>query len=246
MKKQINKILHFVGLELHGTGYIKRLKSNASEKDVFQDQKNLLSIENPVIFDVGANRGDISIKYNDLFKNAKIFSFEPFYETFEILERTTSPFENITSVQKAVSDTSQRLQFFSNANPDTNSLLKPEITGTRVDLQTKNVGVVEVQSITIDSFCEENHIPIIDLLKLDIQGGELKALQGAERMLKGNRIKMIYSEVFFNPYYENQPLFQEISTLLYDHNFYIYDIYNLHYLPDRISQGDAIFLSKNS
>ena len=37
-----------------------------------------------IIFDVGANRGDITLKYLTLFPNARIHSFEPFPESYEI------------------------------------------------------------------------------------------------------------------------------------------------------------------
>ena len=35
----------------------------------------------------------------------------------------------------------------------------------------------------------------IDILKMDIQGGEFSALRGAENLLKEKRIKLIYLEI---------------------------------------------------
>jgi len=40
-----------------------------------------------------------------------------------------------------------------------------------------------VKTITLDTYVLENHIPKIDLIKIDIEGGELPALKGAERIL---------------------------------------------------------------
>lgn len=45
------------------------------------------------------------------------------------------------------------------------------------------VGSEKVKTITLDTYVLENHIPKIDLIKIDIEGGELPALRGAERIL---------------------------------------------------------------
>ena len=61
-----------------------------------------------------------------------------------------------------------------------NSLL-PKVSGSIVP---EDVSAVKVPTITIDLFCERHNIKTIDLLKLDIQGGELLALKGAVNMLQ--------------------------------------------------------------
>ena len=64
---------------------------------------------------------------------------------------------------------------------------------------------------SLDSFCKNEQIERIDLLKMDVQGGELGILKGANQLLAQQKIDVIYSEVFFVPMYQNQPLFGEIS-----------------------------------
>ena len=51
-------------------------------------QKQLLSgIQCPVIFDVGAHHGYITIRYHQLFPAGMIYAFEPFPESFSTLEK---------------------------------------------------------------------------------------------------------------------------------------------------------------
>src|SRR4029453_12669647 len=40
-----------------------------------------------------------------------------------------------------------------------------------------------VEVVSLDNYCRANQIDLIDLLKLDIEGGEFEALLGAERLL---------------------------------------------------------------
>ncbi|MBK8338698.1 MAG: FkbM family methyltransferase [Flavobacteriales bacterium] len=46
----------------------------------------------------------------------------------------------------------------------------------------------------MDAFCAEQRIERIDFLKLDIEGSELPALKGAERLLREGRIGCVMVE----------------------------------------------------
>lgn len=56
---------------------------------------------------------------------------------------------------------------------------------------------------------------MIDILKMDIQGGELLALKGAQSLLEASRIRLLALEVEFKPLYKDQPLFWDICAYLY-------------------------------
>jgi FkbM family methyltransferase len=51
-----------------------------------------------------------------------------------------------------------------------------------------------------------------DFLKIDVQGGELLVLQGAEKRLA--EMLVVHTEVEFLPLYKNQPLFADIDSFL--------------------------------
>ena len=56
----------------------------------------------------------------------------------------------------------------------------------------------KVHASTIDLFCKKKKIKEIDLLKIDTEGHEEYVLKGAEKLLKKNKIKIIYVEVLAN------------------------------------------------
>ncbi|HVM87590.1 MAG TPA: FkbM family methyltransferase [Puia sp.] len=242
MKKRINSILHKFGFEVHGISYLQKMSKKDFQKDAFEVQYELLKKNAKIIFDVGANRGDVSEKYFQLFPSAKIYAFEPFPECFENLQQRFESIRNINCVQMAISSKKEAKDFFVNRSADTNSLYKSNSIGLSSDKLVENVSTIQVNCISIDEFCEENNIQNIDILKMDIQGGELNALKGAVKLLKDQRIKLIYSEVFFVEQYIAQPLFEDISFFLRDFGYHLQDFYDPFYGKGNIVWADTIFV----
>jgi FkbM family methyltransferase len=60
-----------------------------------------------------------------------------------------------------------------------------------------------VHCVTLDEAWHDDG-SLIDILKLDVEGAELDVLTGAQSLLRGKRILLIYSEVLFVPYYERR------------------------------------------
>ena len=99
-----------------------------------------------------------------------------------------------------------------------------------------------VQGQSLNSYCAANGIDRIDLLKLDIQGGELAALCGAANLLERAAVKVLISEVEFVELYEGQPLFCSIVGFLARYGYGLYALPKL--VPDELGQlcwADAVF-----
>lgn len=54
---------------------------------------------------------------------------------------------------------------------------------------------INVQTQTMDNFCNKKRIKKIDLLKIDTEGNEYNVLKGAKSLLKKNRVLLIYVEI---------------------------------------------------
>jgi len=243
MKKEtINKFLRRFGVELHGLGFIQSLKKSDFQENAFDVQQKLMLNAPKVIFDIGANRGDTAIKYSNLFPTAKIYAFEPFEETFKKLKDNVKDYPNIHIYNFAIADTIGETVFYSNKNEDTNSILSSSKIGLSSDEQVKTIGQTIINTETLDTFCLNHKIDKIDILKMDIQGAELMALTGAQKILAEKKIDLIYTETYFRRQYNNQPLFHEISTFLADNGYYLQDIYAPIYGNGSIAWCDAIFL----
>jgi len=216
-------------------------------KDAFYDQRMLLSdTKVQTIFDIGASGGQTTAKYSSLFPEATIYSFEPFPESFQKLRRRFEGNSLVKPIQFAVSNKVGKRKFYINQNSATNSLL-PTTDDAEYWADSPNairsVTTIEVAVTTIDDFCKQESINEIQILKMDIQGGELNALQGATEKLNERSILLIYTEILFVPIYEGQTLFYEICNLLSGYGYRLFDMYNFaHARNGQIKWGDAIFV----
>ncbi len=86
-KNSINKICRKFGFEIHGPGYIRSLNKASFKEDTFESQKNILGGKCQVIFDIGANIGDVTLKYLDLFPSASIYALNLFPKVFQFFNR---------------------------------------------------------------------------------------------------------------------------------------------------------------
>lgn len=128
--------------------------------------------------DIGANIGYLSLVMAA--SGGSVIAFEPSPQTFETLCRNAGGI--VRSYQLALSDKDQMLEFF---DSDEN-LLSTSI----VSLKPANSKSIQVQAITLDSFCAANQIAP-SLIKIDVEGAELAALRGMRHTLE--RFKPVIS-----------------------------------------------------
>ncbi len=215
--------------------------------DAFQVQKSLISRDNVVVFDVGAHVGRVTTVYRAMFPSARIYAFEPFPESFALLtERTRADGARTSSYNLALADRKGRAVLNANVASLTNSLLASEVESHRYwgkgKLETS--ARLEVDTSSIDCFCEENCIDRIDILKLDVQGAEYAVLNGAQRMLANHRIALIFMEVIVAPTYQGQHKLHEYLGKLDSFGYELFDFYNAVRCRSRLIQTDALFMSR--
>ena len=244
-KNFINKYLHKIGVELHGIGYIKKLKSTQQNKNSFLAQQDLLSKSANIIFDIGANKGLTTTEYLKLFPSAQIHSFEPFADFFQLWEEITLRNKNVVFNPLGVSNKSGEVTFNINSNPDTNSILVSKKIDATSDNNCKTINTSTIKVTTIDEYCAKNNIESIDILKIDTQGSELNVLTGMENMLRNKKVKLIFTETYFQQQYENQPLLYDIATFLSQFGYYMQDMYDPFYNDTFLLWCDTIFLPKS-
>lgn len=255
-KGPANQLKRLVKATLSGLGYELRKKVLPNAVDVsdssdpFLVQRRLMSALNKTnitIFDVGANRGETTKKYCVEFPTADIYCFEPFPESIAELQRQFSDDPRIHIVQKAVAHKKDTATFYVNERDVTNSLLPRPAHGRRY--YPKSAGpkkTINVEAIDLDDFLRSNDISTIDILKMDIQGGELNALYGAEHILRTGKTSLIFTEVMFIAHYERAPLFYEVWSYLSRFGYSLFHIYDVHKATNgQIRFGDALFVSES-
>jgi len=90
----------------------------------------------------------------------------------------------------------------------------------------------EIDTTTLDVFCQEEKINEIDFLQIDVQGADLDVLEGAKNILSCGNLA-IQVEVEFSHLYTNQPLFADVDAFLRNHGFTLFDLSQSHALRSR-------------
>lgn len=243
--KLIRKISSKLGCMLSRVG-----QGTAFPADPFKAQSQIiysLNQNNITIFDVGANKGQTARKYRTMFPDADIYCFEPFPDSINNLLKQFTDDKNIHIVPKAIGKENGVSTFYVNEYDPTNSLLPRPISGRRYYPQFAGPKeTIEVKVVDIDGFMLINNISKIDILKFDIQGGELNALHGAKKLLESGNTSLIYTEIMFIPHYEGGSLFYEIWSFLSSYGYSLFDIYDLHRATNgQIRYGDALFINES-
>jgi len=137
-----------------------------------------------VVIDVGAHFGYFSLLASKLVENeGRVFSFEP-SNIFFLLKENAEGKENIRSFKKAITDANSEIEFYE--FPE----LYSEFNTTNSDQFKKESWIkkyapkqIKISSITLDLFIKEQNIHP-SIIKIDVEGAELKALKGAETTLR--------------------------------------------------------------
>jgi FkbM family methyltransferase len=147
--------------------------------------------EGMTVFDVGANIGELSLLFSRFVGNTGIvYAFEASSSMFEKLSKilTLTRRPRIVLNHAAVADKSGKLKFhvYDDDHSGWNSLADRPLERYGIDLKPDHIE--EVESITIDDYCQKNNISQIDLLKIDVEGAEYQVLLGARHMLENQKI----------------------------------------------------------
>jgi FkbM family methyltransferase len=192
------------------------------------------------IVDGGAYNGSLSERLASMFPSATVHAFEPQPELFAAISRRTGMQKQIRPHQLALSDRAGESTFYVNQQAFTSSLLKTTEPG-----EMKPTGTIEVRTGTLDGWAEEERTGIPDLIKLDLQGHELPALRGAQRLLASG-VKALLVEVNFRRRYEGCCLFHEVAHFVGERDFELVRLYEIIADPDGSwRQADALFLHRS-
>jgi FkbM family methyltransferase len=184
------------------------------------DYNNLITRDNPNVLDIGAYDGTHSLKFANTYPKGQIFSFEADPDVCIIfknnIDRYELPNNNITLIEKAISDTSGKLIFNRALDDDTKrtgssgTVLRPT---THLQLHPHvKFKQIEVESITLDSWFNKQDLDYIDFAWTDVNGAEISLLRGGQTTLK--HTKYLQLECISWSLWEDQPTKNELLSLI--------------------------------
>ena len=192
---------------------------------LFRPRDNLISRDDPYalmahllrglevvgILDAGASDGRTSRKLLRSFPQAKAYLFEPHPDYASTLNKLAAANPRIKPQEWAFSDRSGHTDLVVTRARGQTSLLRQNRRNQRINPEGSTIEqTANVPVTTLDTWSAQHNDPPIQVLKFDIQAGELRALHGAHRVLEHSAL-LVYTEVFFNPMYEGGALSSQID-----------------------------------
>lgn len=195
-----------------------------------------------VIIDAGSRDLDQSIEFAKAFPKAKIVAFEPNPSAYALCLEKAKNYQAITVFPYAISDINGEYDFhISPQDPGCSSLLEPDITLSRNPCGT-SYNTIKVKTIRLDDFLREMNISKVDILWMDIQGGELLALKGLGTYI--NTIDFIECEASQKGYYKNHPLLPELEKFFEEHGFDHKFYFPWEGPPHSFNEGELVCVNK--
>lgn len=152
--------------------------------------------EGMMVFDVGANVGELTLLFSRFIGDGMVHAFEA----------SSNGFERLTTICRAASrrnvalnhlalaekEGSVRLHVYEDAYLSWSSQARRPLENYGINIEP--VAEEDVEATTVDLYCERNGIKEIDLLKVDVEGAEYQVLLGARRMLQQKRVRCVAFE----------------------------------------------------
>jgi FkbM family methyltransferase len=183
-------------------------------------EKLLAGTTQKVFYDIGANYGYYCLKLAPLATH--IYAFEPVLRTHAMLAKNLgrNGLINVTAYQLGITDRQgsaiihlHRKRFF--ANSASSSLFRSSI---------RSAGQETITVVSLDNLVRERHLLPPSVIKIDIEGGELYALRGAQEVLSTYHPIMVME-------FNGLEIFQDVGyargdmlTLLLDLHYVVYGL----------------------
>jgi FkbM family methyltransferase len=218
------------------------VKTTDKTNDLIQVLKKQ-NIESLFFIDVGAK--DKLDFLEELSSITAIVGFEPNPVELDLLRKkyAENNFKSIELSGNCLSDYDGEVSFNITRHSSMSSLLETDLTNyqkhfglyknfeswkSNIEIDT----VIKASAVKLDHFIKGKN-SIIDYLKIDTQGSELKILHGAEKLLDEKRINILKVEVSTIAVYQNQVMFSDIDIYLRDKGYFLVDFitYRDNYIP---------------
>jgi len=195
-----------------------------------------------IIFDIGANVGLYSLLAAAVNPVSHIHAFEPTPEIGEAFRENIrlNDMQNIFMNALGVGNSSgqaflQRFMGGEDIYDGMNFISKRKVESTDIPINV----------VTIADYCRQNGVTCIDLMKMDIEGGEYDALLGAKKLLESQAIGCIFLELVESHAKRFGHSTVEIKRLLTNAGYQIFTLHSGKLAPVQIEkthdgQGDNV------
>jgi FkbM family methyltransferase len=206
-----------------------------------EHERLLKTLSVNTIIDIGANRGQFALVARHCFPKAKIISFEPLVDPAKKFWGVFAGDQQMTLHITAIGPKCDSAVMHVSERDDSSSLLSITTLQNSLFPGTSEQRRETVQVAPLGTLIAPNEIIAPALLKLDVQGFELQALESCVELLP--LFTYVYVECSFVELYAGQALADEVIAFLQGVDFRLEGVYNMLYnAQGRAVQADFLFV----
>jgi FkbM family methyltransferase len=180
------------------------------------------------LVDIGANTGEYGGFLARHFEVRRAYFFEPLPSCHAALEEVARH-SGGEIFACALSDQDGSSTFFETQYGPSSSLLTPDAGAVAEFPQNAVCASSEVVLRRLDDVLRDRPIDDDLLIKIDVQGVEDRVIRGGRDAFRRARVVLV--EMCFVPFYEGQPLFEEVHALLTEAGLRLAGIHNQIMMP---------------
>ena len=156
--------------------------------------------EGDVVVDLGANIGYFTLLAAKLVgKNGKVYSFEPEPRNFSFLEKNIelNNYKQVIANQKAIAEGPGTVKLYICPYDTGHHTINQYggIKAYRPDFIDDKKEFVEIEKVALDDFLKDEKQPI-NVIKMDVEGAEMLALSGMDRIIRESKHMKMFVEFF--------------------------------------------------
>jgi FkbM family methyltransferase len=189
----------------------KKTRINYQRYKLF-DKKWFLDSKINTIIDIGANIGEFTLIFAELFPEAEIYAFEPLPDCYNQLETKTKHIPTISTFNIGLGS-KQCIQNIHQSSWHPASSFREMSAMHKTNYpHSANHEEIGVTIDTLDSILKPDTLNKNILIKMDVQGFEDEVINGGIQIFR--QAKIVVVECSFQELYENEPMFHGIYSLL--------------------------------
>jgi len=196
------------------------------------------------ILDIGANSGQFARKVRSVLPDCVIHSFEPLPGPFAELKSWADRSQSINCHNIALGDQAGKALIHTGSYTPASSLMSAAARLKRSMPHVVPDREQQIEVMMLDSWFELQSIPRPFVVKMDVQGYEMKVIAGGQKAI--SEAAAVFTELSFIELYEGQPLATDILLALREYGFEMADIYDVSRDPGSNFgfQFDALFFPR--
>ena len=181
----------------------------------------MLDIE-PVLLDVGATGGAPSL-WEDIASRSTYVGFDP--DKREMRDSDFGSFARTVIFSEAVTDdpAAVRIRFYLTRSPQCSSTLMPDTDALSQYLFSDSFqveGETDAQAVTLEAALSRLRLPVVDWIKLDTQGTDLRLLHSLPAPIRSRVLAMDLEPGLIHAY-QGEDLFVDAHRALTDDGFWL-------------------------